>query len=92
MIRKVYTSLLKKNLPIFGIQSNNLTEYTTTDKDAFLGISRMPLRKFRLREERILTDESSSDDDEEDKELFNTFALIDDDEVKGIEDYLKKIQ
>lgn len=90
MIKKVYTSLLKKNLPVFGIESNNLKDYTTTDKDALLGISRMPLRRLRLPEERILTDYESSDDDEEDKELFDDFLIIDKDEAKDIDKYLKK--
>lgn len=88
MIKKIYTSLTKKNLPIFGMETNNLKEYTSSDKDALLGISRMPLRRFRMKEERILTDEDSSDDDEEDLELFNDFLVIDRDEIKNIDDYL----
>ena len=90
-IKKVYTSLLKKNLPIFGIESNHLSDYTATDKDALLGISRMPLKRLRLKEERILTDEDSSDDDEEDKELFNDFLIINRDEVTDIDKYLKNL-
>mmetsp|Transcript_17390 Transcript_17390/g.20188 ORF Transcript_17390/g.20188 Transcript_17390/m.20188 type:complete len:233 (+) Transcript_17390:13-711(+) len=90
MIKKVYASLLKKNLPIFGVESNYLSEYATSDKDALLGISRMPLKRFRMKEERILTDESSSDDDEEDKELFSDFLVINRDEVKEIDRFLKK--
>lgn len=90
MIKKIYTSLAKKNLPIFGIDSNNLKDYTTTDKDALLGISRMPLRRFRIKDERILTDEDSSDDDEEDKELFNDFLIIEREEAKDIEKFLHK--
>lgn len=90
LIKKVYVSLSKKNLPIFGVESNDLSHYTTSDKDALIQISRMPLRKFRLPDERILTDYDSSDEDEEDKELFSDFLLIDKSDAKGIEKYLKK--
>jgi serine/threonine protein kinase len=61
----------------------------TTNKDAMLGISRMPLKCFRIKEERILTDESSSDDEEEDKELFNDFFFIDRDDIPEIDEMLK---
>ena len=87
----MYTSLLKKNLPIFGIETNHLSDYATTDKDALLGVSRMPLKRLRLKEERILTDEDSSDDDEEDKEFFNDFLIINRDEVTDIDKYLKNL-
>lgn len=90
MIKKVYASLTKKNLPIFSVDNTSLREYTTSDKDALLGISRMPLRRFRLKEERLLTDEDSSDDDEEDKELFNDFLIIDREEAKDIDKFLQK--
>lgn len=90
MIKKVYTSLSKKNLPIFGYASNNLKSFTSTDKDALLGISRMPLKRDRLIDERVLTDENSSDEDEDDKELFSDFFIIDRDEVQDIDEYLKQ--
>lgn len=77
MIKKIYVSLSKKNLPIFGKNTNDLTTWMTTYKDALIGISRIPLKRERIKSERILTDESSSDDDEEEKELFNDFFLID---------------
>jgi len=72
------------------VKSNHLGEYTTTDKDALLHISRMPLRRFRLKEERLLTDEESSDDDEEEKELFNDFLIIDKSEARDIDKYLNQ--
>mmetsp|Transcript_34706 Transcript_34706/g.34352 ORF Transcript_34706/g.34352 Transcript_34706/m.34352 type:complete len:123 (+) Transcript_34706:418-786(+) len=56
-----------------------------------IGISRIPLKRERLKDERVLTDESSSDDDEEEKELFNEFFLIDREEcleaIKDNEDW-----
>jgi tRNA A-37 threonylcarbamoyl transferase component Bud32 len=88
MIKKVYTSLVKKNLPIFGVEFNNLKDFMTTDKDALLGISRMPLKRFRIKDERILTDEDSSDEDEEEKELFNDFLIIDREEANNFSDHL----
>jgi serine/threonine protein kinase len=90
MIKKVYTSLSKRNLSIFGHHSNNLKNYTSSDKDALLGISRMPLKINRLLDERVLTDEDSSDEDEDDKELFSDFFIIDRDEIQDIDDYLKQ--
>jgi len=33
---------MKKNLPIFGVPSKDLTSYYTTPKDSALEISRMP--------------------------------------------------
>jgi len=50
----------------------------------------MPLRKFRLKSERVLKDLDSSDEDEEDKELFDEFDLVDRKEVEKIEDFLKE--
>lgn len=42
------------NLPIFGVDSSNLTQFTTTEKDAKRGQSRFPPNQFRLREEDVL--------------------------------------
>jgi hypothetical protein len=62
----------------------------TTDKDVLLGITRMPLKCMRLRDERILKDIESSDDDDEEKELFDEFLLINKDEANVISDYMKQ--
>jgi len=35
----MYARLMKKNLPIFGVPSKDLTGYLSTPKDAALGIS-----------------------------------------------------
>jgi len=42
------------NLPIFGVQSANLSEFTTTEKDAKRGVSKFPPVQYRLREEDVL--------------------------------------
>ena len=87
-IKKIYTSLTKRNLPIFGVESNDLRYYTTSEKDALIGINRMPLRRLRLQEECLLKDTDSSDDDEEEKELFSDFLLIDKSDAKDIDKFL----
>jgi hypothetical protein len=51
----------------------------------------MPLRVNRLREERVLDDLDSEDEDEEDKELFEGFVVIDMNDAKKIDDYMKKL-
>ena len=91
LIKKIYANLMKKNLAIFGVPTNNLSNYTTSEKDAYLDICRMPLRKYRLRLERILEDLYSSDEEEEEKELFDGFMKVDNDEAKKIDAYLKKL-
>jgi len=82
--------LTKKNLPIFGKPTNDLTPWVTTHKDTMIGISRIPIKKERIMEERILTDEESSDEDEEDKELFNDFFIIDQKEYLEAEDAINR--
>ena len=47
-------SLMKDNLPIFGIaKANKLIDYATTESDVARGISRMPLVLARIYEEDI---------------------------------------
>ena len=91
LIKRIYANLMKKNLPIFGIPTKDLNSYTTREKDAYLEICRMPLRQFRMRDERVLEDLDSSDDDEEGKELDDGFVILDRDEAKKIDMYLKKL-
>lgn len=45
------------NLPIFGVEKNNLVDFTTTEKDKKRGQSRFPPVQFRLKEENVLKDE-----------------------------------
>lgn len=87
--KKVYANICHKNLPIFGIPHQSLKSYVTSEKDAALEISRMPLRKFRLKSERFLEDVESSDEDEDEKELFDEFVVVDPDEGNKIDEFLK---
>lgn len=59
--------MAKKNLPIFGMPQQSLKNYETSEKDAALGISRMPLRKFRMKSERYIEETDSTDEDEDEK-------------------------
>ena len=43
VMKMAYTSLTKKNLPIYGIRHKTLREFQTTEKDLDKGISRIPL-------------------------------------------------
>jgi len=82
--------LVNKNLPIFGFSQSSLKNYTTTEKDVALGISRMPMRSLRLKEERIIPDTESSDEDEDIKEWIDEFDIVEADEGDKINNYLKK--
>ena len=44
----------KANLPIFGIPSQNLRAYTTTEKDMKKGYSRFPPNELRIKEEDLI--------------------------------------
>ena len=52
-----YMSIVKDNLPIFGIaKAKQLADYTTSEKDVARGITRMPLVLARIYEEDIKID------------------------------------
>jgi hypothetical protein len=51
--------MVKLNLPIFGIKSKDMKEYTTTEKDVVKGISRIPLNLARIYEEDIIKDKKA---------------------------------
>ena len=42
LVKQLFAKIKKYNLPIYGIQSTNLRDYTTTEKDAKRNVSRMP--------------------------------------------------
>ena len=65
MIKRVYTTLTKKNLPIFVSVKKKLDEYVTTQEEADEGLTRMPDRSNRDRSERLVHDSSSEESDEE---------------------------
>ena len=90
VIKRLYAQKVKKNLAIFGVEGTDLWDFTTTEKNAIFGFSKMPLRKLRLKDERVYSDQSSSsDEDEEDEELFDEFDLIDEKEVLDYESHIK---
>ena len=45
--------LTGKNLPLYGVKSTNLRDFTTKKKDLKKGISRIPLQTSRIWEEDI---------------------------------------
>lgn len=47
----------KANIPIYGIKSKDLREFTTTEKDLEKGISRIPLQLARIYEEDVMADD-----------------------------------
>ena len=54
-------SLVRQNLPIFGIpKAKQLIDFTTTEKDFSRGISRMPLALARIYEEDIKIETESN--------------------------------
>ena len=56
-----YMSLVRQNLPIFGIpKAKQLIDFTTTEKDFSRGISRMPLALARIYEEDIKIETESN--------------------------------
>lgn len=49
-----FISLMKEDLPIYGIDSKDLKAYTTTERDRIKGKSRIPGKELMLAEENIL--------------------------------------
>jgi len=78
-IKKAYAKLMEKNLAIFKFPTNHLWDYKTTKNDVLWQISRMPERKYRIKDERVII-ESESGDEEEVKgindENINENALV----------------
>ena len=54
-IRMAYISLMKEDLPMYGIDAKDLKAYTTTEKDKFRGKSRIPGKEYLL-EDKIKED------------------------------------
>lgn len=73
-----YISVMKTNLPIYGIKAKDLKSYTTTEKDKVKGKSRIPTKENLLQDEdiiekekRAITDgESTKDENEWDTEDY----------------------
>jgi hypothetical protein len=60
VLKMAYTSIVKHNLPVYGLKNKELREFTTTAQDKDKGLSRIPLPLARIYEEDIL-DEQESD-------------------------------
>jgi tRNA A-37 threonylcarbamoyl transferase component Bud32 len=58
-----YISLMKLNLPIYGINAKDLKNYTTTEKDKLKGKSRIPDKEYLLGSEEIIV-KTANDNDE----------------------------
>ena len=61
---------------MFAIDARSLAPYVTNERDAAMGISKMPLRRYRLREGRIFDNGESSDEEEQEKEMAEAFRLL----------------
>ena len=80
MIKRVYTTLTRKNLPIFEINESKLDDFVTSQSDADEGITRMPDRSTRLKSERLVYDASSSEEDSDGQDKEN--------QVESSEDFM----
>lgn len=49
-----YISLTKKDLPVYGVDSSNLKEFTTSKKDIEKNKSRIPDKKYIVLDEEVL--------------------------------------
>jgi hypothetical protein len=54
VIKRAYIKLNNKNLTIYGVESKDLRDYTTTEKDFNKGLSRFPLSHQRITTEDLL--------------------------------------
>jgi serum/glucocorticoid-regulated kinase 2 len=62
-LKMAYISLMKLNLPIYGIDAKDLKSWTTTEKDKIKGRSRIPGKEFLIESEEIIA--KSANDSEE---------------------------
>ena len=63
IIKQAYYTIKKKNVPIFGVTSKDLRDFTTTEKDMKKNVNKFPPKEFRVTEEDIFgTSESSAAD------------------------------
>ena len=59
-IKQVFHRVHGDNMPIYHVQAPNLKLYTTTEKDASRGISRMPPMNQRVYTEDLFTEMKNS--------------------------------
>lgn len=81
-LKMAYISMMKENLPIYGIDAKDLKHYTTTEKDKYKGKSRIPGKEYLLKQENIFT---PSEEDLQDESM----SSVKDEKDWDNEDYLK---
>lgn len=54
-LKLAFISATKQDIPIYGIKSKDLREYTTTDKDIEKGKSRIPDKSVSISQFKLLT-------------------------------------
>lgn len=59
-IKMAYISLMKADLPVYGINAKDLKHVTTTEKDRIKGKSRIPGKEFLLADENVYEKPTSS--------------------------------
>lgn len=62
IIKRAYIKIFNKNLPIYGVTSKDLKDFTTTEKDLKKSVSRFPLPEMRLTGEDLLKVTAGVDD------------------------------
>ena len=59
-LKTAYVSLMKENLPIYGIDAKDLKSYTTTERDRIKNKSRIPGKEFLIPEENVYDKDNAS--------------------------------
>jgi hypothetical protein len=59
IIKKVFHSLKKMNLPIYGVKPAKLGDFATSKKDVAKGMSRIPLDLARIKAEDIFSESAT---------------------------------
>jgi len=59
---------MKKNLPIYGIDSKELKKYTTTERDFMKGRSRIPAEEFKIKNDFCVEPQQQEDTGKEENE------------------------
>ena len=82
VLAQKYQEKLKKSLDIYGVSSNYLSVYLTTERDLARKVSRMPDQNFKLEQRSSLyksqVSQSQVQEDWDDyEELFDDFIILD---------------
>ena len=59
IIKRAFAEKQKANLPIFGIEKEKLSDFTTTEKDFKRGVSKFPPERLRVRCEDLIKESGS---------------------------------